>query len=109
MAHQSLSRVSNNPTTQGFHNFRLGTSDHPTGPQLDPLLRIAFLEYQVANLKSENTYLHSQVIKLQHQADELKNQVDELQNQVEVQQIASSISNEKFFEEIISLQMDDSL
>ncbi|CAG8700576.1 7159_t:CDS:1, partial [Scutellospora calospora] len=94
------------PSAPGTHNFRIGSSENFTQHQPDSL-RVAFLEYQIAELKlqlsffiQENHSHRSQVVALQFQIAKLQLQVTELQFQVEVQQVAMSISNEEFMNQI---------
>ncbi|CAG8632566.1 14013_t:CDS:1 [Racocetra fulgida] len=94
----------NNPSAPGTHNFRIGSSE-PTEHQPDQL-RVAFLEYQIADLKFQNSFviqennnLRSQLSSFIQEHNNLRSQVAALQDLVEVQQIAISISNKEFIEE----------
>ncbi|CAG8688951.1 4172_t:CDS:1 [Racocetra persica] len=94
----------NNPSAPGTHNFRIGSSE-PTERQPDHL-RIAFLEYQIADLKFQNSFVtqENHNLRSQHsffiqEINNLRSQVTELQYQVKVQQVAISISNKEFIEE----------
>ncbi|CAG8633424.1 9890_t:CDS:1, partial [Dentiscutata heterogama] len=92
----------NNPSAPGTHTFRIGPSE-PTEHQLNPL-QIAFLEYQIAELKlqhsfviQENNNLRSQLSFLIQENNNLRSQAAALQDQVEIQQVV--ISNKEFIGE----------